>query len=50
MSSNFDLIFFLNNKWDSISLSLLSKIVFHKVGPLYQIKYLVDFKEYFLML
>ena len=28
----------------------LSRIVFHKVGPLYETEYLVNFKEYFLML
>ena len=50
MSSNFYLIFFLNNKWDSIFLYLLSRIVFHEVGSLYETEYLIDFKEYFLML
>ena len=47
MSSNFYLIFFSNNKWDSIFLSLLSRIAFHEVGSLYETEYLVDFKEYF---
>ena len=40
-------MFILNNKLDSISLSLLSIFAFYRVGPLYETEYFVDFKEYF---
>ena len=37
-------MFILNNKLDSISLSLLSIFAFYRVGPLYETEDLVDFK------